>query len=71
MVGTRRFFVIVVALSGAFGPAELVRGQSRLDDCNTNGIRDACDISCAAPDCAGVPGCGTKSDCNFNRVPDQ
>ncbi len=40
-----------------------------LIDCNDNEIADACDISCAAPDC--VPPCGTSTDCNNNGVPDE
>lgn len=37
-------------------------------DCNSNGIPDACDLSCGAPGC--VPPCGDSDDCNLNSVPD-
>lgn len=41
-------------------------------DCNNNGILDACDIACGAV--AGpcdVPGCGGSQDCNNNGIPDE
>jgi hypothetical protein len=41
-------------------------------DCNTNGIRDDCDISCGAmggP--CDVAGCGGSDDINLNTVPDE
>ncbi|MGB2984359.1 MAG: hypothetical protein WBE26_00635 [Phycisphaerae bacterium] len=38
-------------------------------DCNGNGIADACDIDCGAPDCS--PPCGGSADCNDNGVPDE
>jgi len=44
-------------------------GPSGVIDCNNNTIADRCDLDCGAPDCA-VPGCGTKTDCNTNGVPD-
>ncbi len=40
-------------------------------DCNTNGIPDACDLSCEAWDCAAFAGCGQSQDCNTNGVPDE
>lgn len=39
-------------------------------DCNNNTIEDRCDVSCGLPGCS-VPGCGTKSDCDANFVPDE
>ncbi len=40
-------------------------------DCNGNGIRDTCDLSCALPfGVCDVAGCGQKPDCNGNCVPD-
>jgi hypothetical protein len=45
--------------------------QGAFLDCNGNSIADTCDISCAAPGCAGVPGCGQSQDCNGNGVPDE
>lgn len=41
------------------------------DDCNNNGIPDACDISCGAPGCEGVVGCGASPDCNEDGIPDE
>lgn len=40
-------------------------------DCNNNGQPDTCDLSCAAPGCVAIPGCGTHVDCNQNSVPDE
>ncbi|MCH7926108.1 MAG: hypothetical protein IIC51_11290, partial [Planctomycetes bacterium] len=39
-------------------------------DCNTNGIDDACDLSCDPPGCT-VPGCGQSDDCTGNGLPDE
>ena len=40
-------------------------------DCNANGIKDACDISCGAPGGpCDLPGCGQGPDCNGNLVLD-
>ena len=53
----------VVAVRNIVGPTlDLV-------DCNTNGIADACDITCDALDC--VPPCGTSGDCNGDGRPDE
>ncbi len=41
------------------------------DDCNDNGIPDACDIDCGSPgDPCYFIGCGLSDDCNNNGVPD-
>jgi len=41
-------------------------------DCNLNGVNDACDIACGAPGGAcDVAGCGGSRDCNANGVPDE
>lgn len=48
---------------------EVPAGES--PDCNNNSIDDPCDVSCAAPGCSGVVGCGLSSDCNANSVPDE
>ncbi|HKQ49065.1 MAG TPA: LamG-like jellyroll fold domain-containing protein [Phycisphaerae bacterium] len=46
-------------------------GPVRAQDCNLNGIPDACDISCGiSGGPCDVPGCGTKTDCDSNGVPD-
>jgi hypothetical protein len=37
-------------------------GRFDFDDCNADGVRDTCELSCAAPGCSGVPGCGTARD---------
>ena len=44
---------------------------SHSPDCQPNGIPDACDISCGAPDGpCDVPGCGLAEDNNSNGIPD-
>ncbi len=45
--------------------------QGAFIDCNGNLLDDACDISCSAPGCAGLPGCGQSLDCNEDNVPDE
>ncbi len=37
-------------------------GRFDFGDCNADGVRDACELSCAAPGCSGVAGCGTARD---------
>ncbi len=37
-------------------------GRFDFGDCNADGVRDACELSCAAPGCSGVSGCGTARD---------
>jgi hypothetical protein len=44
--------------------------QGAFMDCNGNLKDDACDISCSAPGCSSVPGCGLSLDCNADNVPD-
>ncbi len=39
-------------------------------DCNDNGIADTCDVSCDGLGCE-FPNCGTSSDCNNNKIPDE
>lgn len=41
-------------------------------DCNANGLRDDCDLTCGpvGSDC-DVPGCGQSGDCNRNGIPDE
>lgn len=40
-------------------------------DCNSNGIRDACDIACGpSGGPCDIAGCGQASDCNGNGIPD-
>ena len=61
-----RFAFLIVAC--AWGSSHSTFAQ----DCNNNGIDDACDIDCGLP--AGpcdVPGCGGSPDCNGNGVPDE
>jgi len=45
--------------------------QGAFMDCNGNLKDDACDISCSAPGCSGVPGCGQSLDCNADNIPDE
>ncbi len=37
-------------------------GRFDFGDCNADGVRDACELSCSAPGCSGVVGCGTARD---------
>lgn len=42
-----------------------------IEDCNDNGMFDACELSCGEPGSAcDLPGCGTAQDCNVNALPD-
>jgi len=44
-----------------------------IGDCNRNGVPDACDLSCAALECADVPlaPCATSVDSNSDGMPDE
>lgn len=37
-------------------------GRFNFGDCNADGVRDACELSCQNPGCVGVAGCGTARD---------
>jgi hypothetical protein len=37
-------------------------GRFDFGDCNADGVNDTCELSCAAPGCSGVTGCGTARD---------
>jgi len=37
-------------------------GRFDFADCNADGVRDACELSCLSPGCTGVAGCGTARD---------
>jgi len=39
-------------------------GRYNFADCNNDGVRDTCELSCANPGCSGVTGCGTGRDTN-------
>jgi hypothetical protein len=45
--------------------------QDTFEDCNRNGLPDACDIDCAAPEEDCQAPCGTSGDCNSNGKPDE
>ncbi|ANM31291.1 hypothetical protein ABI59_19500 [Acidobacteria bacterium Mor1] len=52
--------ILVAATAGAWA-----------QDCNNNGIDDACDLDCGSPGGGcDVPGCGLAADCDGNGVPD-
>ena len=60
-------FVIVGSVICAVAPS-----RSSAEDCNVNGIDDACDIDCGAPGGPyDLPGCGGCLDCNDNGIPDE
>ena len=50
----------VVLFTRLPGGAEI--GRFDFGDCNADGVRDDCELSCAAPGCSGVTGCGTARD---------
>lgn len=50
--------VAVIALTDAGQEV----GRFNFNDCNANGVADSCELSCDAPGCAGVDGCGTARD---------
>lgn len=37
-------------------------GRFDFGDCNADGVRDACELSCAATGCSGISGCGSARD---------
>ena len=37
-------------------------GRFDYGDCNADGVRDACELSCSSPGCSGVSGCGSARD---------
>ena len=42
------------------------------DDCNGNGVPDACDVSCAGACATGFPDdCGQSADCQGDGIPDE
>ena len=57
-------FAIALVFSGS--------SKATAQDCNNNGLDDACDISCGVVggEC-DLPGCGLSQDCNENGVPDE
>ena len=65
--------ISVLAISGGMvlaSAAKIALGQGQ--DCNGNGIDDACDIDCGPPNgFCDVPGCGQSGDCNANGIPDE
>ncbi len=47
-------------------------GVLNAGDCNNDGMRDECEISCGQPGgLCDIPGCGQARDCNANNVPDE
>jgi hypothetical protein len=51
--------------------AMTVRGGQFLEDCNGNGLPDACDLDCEVEGVLCTPGsCGASTDCNGNDQPD-
>ncbi|UCE59051.1 MAG: hypothetical protein JSU63_16600 [Phycisphaerales bacterium] len=64
---------ITIGLFKPGTPAELVvetiGPTQSIIDCNANGIRDVCDLSCDAPECSEP--CETSIDCDVNSIPDE
>ncbi len=56
-VGQQAAVVLVARLSSG---QEI--GRYDFADCNADGVLDKCELSCSAPGCSGVPGCGTARD---------
>ncbi len=52
-----------VVLIARLGSGQEV-GRFDFGDCNADGVRDNCELSCQASGCIGVAGCGTARDTN-------
>jgi len=50
-----------VVLVARLGTGQEV-GRFDFADCNADGVRDVCELSCQSPGCTGVAGCGTARD---------
>ncbi len=68
--GTSDFYLRVYLADDTRNTYDMSVAGSFLD-CNDSGIADICDVSCAMPECAGLPGCGESYDCNTNNIPDE
>ncbi|MBI4578886.1 MAG: right-handed parallel beta-helix repeat-containing protein [Planctomycetes bacterium] len=71
--GGPRFINVPEAPDVGVGPPPIadMGPYEYIEDCNRNGVFDACELSCGLP--AGpcdVAGCGSASDCNANATPD-
>ncbi len=60
---------IHVSLVVGIAMSLVMSADARPEDCNWNGVDDACDVSCSAAGC--VLPCGESQDCNGNGVPDE
>lgn len=61
------FLFVTLSFAASSAPDRLIA-----QDCNQNGVPDACDIDCGAPGgTCDIAGCGLSSDCNSNGVPDE
>ena len=59
-------------LSGPLYLSFTLLGVVCFDDCNANGLQDACDLSCGpSGGPCDLPGCGQSADGNGNGVPDE
>ncbi|MFQ5424886.1 MAG: hypothetical protein ACE5F9_13025 [Phycisphaerae bacterium] len=67
-------FSLPAPLAAAITAAVVLSSPSpaSAQDCNNNGIPDACDIDCGVPGGpCDVPGCSGSNDCNANGIPDE
>jgi predicted outer membrane repeat protein len=63
----KNVMVLILAMGVVFWGDRALFAQ----DCNGNGVLDACDIDCGEPGGpCDVEGCGQSSDCNGNGIPD-
>ncbi len=59
-------------LQDALTPGGTLEPTDVAADCNGNGIKDWCDVSCGPPGGAcQVSGCGGSANCNANLIPDE
>ncbi len=82
LAGDARFFndpftpdigVPIIDTDGFLKVVDMGAYEYFLEDCNSNGIPDDCDVSCSGLGglCTTQPGCGSSPDCNSNGKPDE
>ncbi len=65
-------YVFLEDLAESSGGTFIYMDDNADDDCNGNGIRDACDIECGSSGGpCDLPDCGLSQDCDANGIPDE
>ncbi len=64
------YLVLVQGFNGQVGDFNLTVRTFDGEDCNDNGVPDACDLSCDNEGCNAWP-CGSYPDCNVNGILDE